>query len=91
MSERVTATGVVSGRVQGVWYRAFTREQAQARHVTGFARNQPDGSVAFSLTGERSQIEEVLAAMREGPPLARVDRIDVSWHPADAATGFSTG
>ena len=90
MSERVTARGVVSGRVQGVWYRAFTREQAQAHDLAGSARNLPDGSVAFSLTGPRDAIEAVLDAMREGPPLARVDYVDVSWHPADDASGFHT-
>ena len=91
MTERVTAKGVVTGRVQGVWYRAFTRQQAEARGLAGFARNQADGSVTFSLTGPRSTIEDVLAAMREGPPLARVDKVEVSWHPPDDADAFLTG
>ena len=56
----VTATGVVRGRVQGVWYRGFTREQALKRGLNGYARNQADGSVAFALTGPRPAIEEVI-------------------------------
>ena len=90
MNESVTARGNVYGRVQGVWFRAFTREQALQRGLSGYARNQTDGSVAFALTGPRAAVEQVIAALQEGPPAARVDRIEVSWHSAEAMTGFET-
>ena len=59
--------------------------------MTGYARNQSDGSVAFALTGPRKAVETVLRALREGPPRARVDRVEVTWHPAEPMTGFETG
>ena len=91
MSETVTARGSVHGRVQGVWFRAFTREQALQRGLSGYVRNQVDGSVAFAFTGPRAAVEQVIAALRDGPPAARVNRIEVSWHSAEAMTGFETG
>lgn len=62
----------VSGRVQGVWFRAFTREQALARSVTGWARNLPDGRVEVMLEGAETDVNAVLDALRQGPPLAQV-------------------
>ena len=91
MNDRVTATGTVHGKVQGVCYRAFVREQARLHGVTGYARNQPDGSVAFALTGARAAVELVLQALEEGPSLARVSSVDVSWQPAKEMHGFETG
>ena len=89
-AEQCTARGVVRGKVQGVWFRAFTREQALARELSGYARNQPDGSVAFALTGPRDDIEAVLAEMGEGPPLAEVRAIEVDWIAAEVMDGFTT-
>ncbi len=91
MNESVTARGNVYGRVQGVWFRAFTREQALQRGLSGYARNQTDGSVAFALTGPRSAVEQVIAALQKGPPAARVERIEFDWHSAEAMSGFETG
>ena len=88
MTEQVTARGVVYGRVQGVAFRYFTREQARQHKLTGYARNQADGSVAFALCGERSVVEAVLRALEVGPSLARVSRVDVSWEPAVEMSGF---
>ena len=66
---------VVSGRVQGVWFRDFTRREASALGLRGWVRNLPDGSVEARVVGERSAVAELKKRLREGPPLARVDRI----------------
>lgn len=76
--------GLVSGRVQGVWYRAFTRERAVAAGVTGWARNLSDGRVEVVLYGVSETVDHVATALLAGPPGARVDAIDWEpWTPAD--------
>ena len=57
----------VSGRVQGVYYRAFTREEAIALGVKGWVRNVPGGGVEAVLEGERKQVGELLKSMKSGP------------------------
>ena len=91
MNDSVTARGVVSGKVQGVGFRAFTRKQAQHYVVTGYAHNQADGSVAFAITGPRGTVLEMLQTLEVGPTLAQVSRVDVSWEPAEDMHGFEIG
>ncbi len=67
----------VFGRVQGVFFRAFTRDAAQSAGVTGFVRNCPDGSVEAVLEGEARAVQRVIEAMRQGPPASRVDGVEV--------------
>ena len=62
----------ISGRVQGVWFRAFTREQAQKNTVNGWARNLADGRVEVHLEGSITAVEAVLTALHKGPRLANV-------------------
>ncbi|HEX7096353.1 MAG TPA: acylphosphatase [Acidimicrobiales bacterium] len=69
---------VVSGRVQGVWYRESCRRQAVAAGVTGWVRNNPDGTVEALLEGEPDAVERVIDWMRVGPPHARVTGIEVT-------------
>jgi len=57
----------VSGRVQGVFYRAFTQERSRALGVKGWVRNIPGGGVEAVLEGERKQVGELLKAMKSGP------------------------
>ena len=57
----------VSGRVQGVYYRAFTREKAIALGVKGWVRNVPGGGVEAVLEGDRKQVGELLKSMKSGP------------------------
>lgn len=75
-----SARVVASGRVQGVWYRQSCREIAVAAGVTGWVRNNPDGTVEALLQGDSAAVEHVIAWMREGPPQAVVT--DVSVKPA---------
>ena len=90
MNETITARGVVYGKVQGVWFRTFTREQAERHKLGGYARNQADGTVAFALCGPRNTVETVLEALRQGPPLAQVSHIDVTWLTDETTTVFET-
>lgn len=80
---------VVSGRVQGVWFRASTREVADALGVRGFVRNLPDRRVEAVLQGSRAAVESAIDFMREGPPGAVVTDVSVEWRdPTDDFGGF---
>lgn len=81
---------VVSGRVQGVYFRASTRDAAVRRGVRGFVRNLPDGRVEAVLQGSREAVEGVVAFMREGPPGSYVEDADVEWRaPSESYDGFA--
>ena len=57
----------ISGRVQGVYYRAYTRDRAKSLGINGWVRNIPGGGVEAVLEGERRQVGELLKAMKSGP------------------------
>jgi len=75
---------VVTGKVQGVFFRASTREIAVGCGVRGFVRNLPDRSVEAVLQGERGSVEKVIEFMGEGPPGAFVTGIRVDWRAPSA-------
>lgn len=81
--EVVQALAVVDGRVQGVYYRASTQEQARALGLRGWVRNLPDGRVELRAQGTRGRVEALLAWCRKGPPSARVASVDVDWEAPD--------
>lgn len=66
---------IIRGRVQGVGYRAWTADEAEARGLSGFVRNRRDGSVEALLIGPADTIRDLIAAMRHGPPMAHVESI----------------
>ncbi len=66
----------VYGRVQGVGYRYFAQRHARKLGIKGFAENRPDGSVYIEAYGEEEYLKKFLEILREGPPLAIVDRIE---------------
>jgi acylphosphatase len=68
---------MIHGRVQGVWFRASTKEAASRLGVNGWVRNTPDGSVEAHIQGEDSAVEKMLAWCSQGPPGALVDHIDI--------------
>ena len=68
----VRARVLVSGRVQGVWFRESTRERARQLGLSGWVRNLRDGRVEALFEGERAAVDAALDFVREGPPLARV-------------------
>ncbi|NOT34119.1 MAG: acylphosphatase [Candidatus Eisenbacteria bacterium] len=67
---------IVHGRVQGVGFRYFARHEARQRRLTGWVRNRPDGTVEAAARGSAPDLEHWIAALRSGPPAARVDRIE---------------
>ena len=81
---------LVSGRVQGVFYRDTCRSTAESAGVGGSARNLPDGRVEVILEGEESAVDKVIAWCRRGTPQSRVERIDISEEDPLGETGFRT-
>jgi acylphosphatase len=75
----VRAHVVVSGRVQGVFFRNETQEEAYRRNVTGWVRNLPDGRVEAIFEGEKAEVDVLIEFCRRGPPGARVMKVDVAW------------
>jgi acylphosphatase len=78
----------VQGRVQGVFFRASARAEAQRLGLCGFVRNEPDGSVYAEAEGERETLQQFLDWCRRGPPHARVDRVEVEEGAAEGREGF---
>lgn len=79
----------IHGRVQGVFYRASCREEAEARGLAGWVRNLPDGTVEALLQGSEEQVRDMIRWCYVGPPGARVSRIDVNpEEAADDLQGF---
>lgn len=78
----------VTGRVQGVWFRAWTREQALAEGVSGWVRNQPDGAVEAVIAGPEEAVEALIAKLHDGPPDAKVDAVRVADAEMPDEPGF---
>jgi len=69
---------IVTGRVQGVWYRTWTEKKAEARDLDGWVRNLSDGTVEAVFGGAGQEVDEMIAACRSGPALARVKDVAVT-------------
>ncbi|OJW47928.1 MAG: acylphosphatase [Thiobacillus sp. 65-1059] len=67
----------IHGRVQGVWFRESMRREAERLHVAGWVRNAPDGSVEAVVQGSAAAVDALIQWARSGPPLARVERIEL--------------
>jgi acylphosphatase len=66
---------VIHGRVQGVWFRAWAREQASALGLDGWVRNRRDGTVEALFSGDDRKVEEMVALCGDGPPRAKVTEV----------------
>jgi acylphosphatase len=84
----LTLTVHITGRVQGVAYRAWTKDEATARGLSGWVRNLPDGSVRALLHGPEARVRAMVEAMRDGPPAARVDSVDAAPGEVPEGSGF---
>jgi acylphosphatase len=79
----------VYGLVQGVFYREFTRRKASGLGLLGWVHNLPDGSVEVLAQGFKEDILELIALLRQGPPSARVNDLQITWQDMlDDLTGF---
>jgi len=79
----------ISGRVQGVAFRAYARDKAHAIGVTGYVRNQPDGSVLIEAEGSREQLLEMYNWSKKGPTWAKVLDVKQTEGPVEGYSGFS--
>ncbi|GHE19588.1 acylphosphatase [Halomonas urumqiensis] len=84
--DKCCVKAVVTGKVQGVWFRRATEEQALTHGLTGHARNLPDGRVEVLLCGQRDAVSTVSQWLWKGPPNARVTHVElevVEMHDPD--------
>jgi acylphosphatase len=80
MNEKTRLNAVVHGRVQGVFFRAWTLDQASHLGISGFVRNLQTGQdVEVEAEGDREQLEKLLSLLRSGPPGAEVNKISTAW------------
>jgi acylphosphatase len=86
MTDRTAIVIRVTGRVQGVWFRAWTRSQAETLGVSGWVRNCPDGTVEALLCGPPAAVDSLVAACRRGPPAAQVAAVEV-FGPGEPCDG----
>lgn len=82
---------IISGKVQGVWFRAGTKQLAEMLGLTGYAKNLPNGDVEVIACGKTDDLEKLKAWLNHGPELARVDKIsceELNWREL---TAFKVG
>ncbi len=77
--DKVGAQISIKGKVQGVFYRLETQKAAKKLGVSGWVRNQPDGTVAALAEGERAAVETLIEWCQTGSPRAAVSKVDVEW------------
>jgi len=79
----------ISGRVQGVFFRASARDTATKLGLTGWVRNSPDGGVEAVFEGDKERVEEAIEWCRNGPSYAQVSDVDIKWEePTGEFSGF---
>lgn len=78
MKKIICIRAIVHGKVQGVFYRDSTRQQAEALGITGWVKNNKDGSVELQACGEGSKIQLLIDWLHQGPERASV--ANVTWH-----------
>lgn len=92
MSEPARFKALVRGRVQGVGFRYSVEQVADGMGLLGWVRNLPSGEVECVAEGPKAKLEELAAYLREGPPAARVEAVDLEWEPPRGGLGgFSAG
>ncbi|MHA1559374.1 MAG: acylphosphatase [Alphaproteobacteria bacterium] len=79
---------IIRGRVQGVGYRYWLRQEAKRRNVNGWVRNLRDGTVEAYFAGDSRRVADILAVCRRGPAEAQIDGIDVSETADEGGSGF---
>ncbi len=70
---------LVQGRVQGVFFRDHTQKWASSLGICGWVKNLANGQVEILAEGERDRIEDLIGLVRKGPPLSRVENLDIEW------------
>jgi len=88
MSQIKAMTAQVSGRVQGVNFRAWTQVEAQGRGLRGWVRNEADGTVTAHLEGPADEVDAMITALHKGPPAAVVREVTLSDTTPEGASHF---
>ena len=88
MTDRVRAHVFVTGRVQGVYYRASTRDAARDAGVDGWVRNLEDGRVEAVFEGPEGDVRDMVAWCETGSRAAEVDAVDVEYGEPEGVEGF---
>ena len=83
-----TVTVKIEGRVQGVYYRAWTEQTARVLGLDGSVRNASDGSVEAVFSGAADKVDEMLRLCADGPPDARVTKMTVTKEGGSVSSGF---
>ena len=84
-SDMASFHAVITGIVQGVYFRAFVEQHAQALGLTGYVRNVThSGGVEVEAEGEKAKLEQLIEYLHQGPRAARVDNVDVQWRAYSA-------
>ncbi|HEV2515950.1 MULTISPECIES: acylphosphatase [unclassified Devosia] len=81
---------VITGRVQGVGFRAFVEREAEALRLDGWVRNRRDGTVEAVFAGDESEIQHILMELNAGPPAAAVTDVRTGPYEGPIPTGFSS-
>jgi len=79
--EKISAQVIIHGWVQGVFFRAFTRDEARSRGLTGWVRNRRDGTVEAYLEGDKITVDQMVKWCQEGSPASRVEGVEVTYGP----------
>jgi acylphosphatase len=88
MADRKIVHALISGMVQGVWFRAWTVEEARVRGLDGWVRNLRDGNVEAVFAGPVAQVDDMIRACHRGPESARVADVRIEPHKEDPGRGF---
>ena len=83
MTDQIAVNVVIQGRVQGVCFRATTRDAASGRRLKGYVRNRPDGSVQALFQGPKADVDAILQWCWQGSPGSRVDQVTPAAVPMD--------
>jgi acylphosphatase len=88
-ADRVRQHVVLTGRVQGVFFRDSLRRRADTRGVSGWARNRPDGSIEAVFEGPETEVVGMVSYCREGPRDAHVETMDATSEEPEGLHGFA--
>ena len=72
---------LVTGKVQGVWFRDFVRKSANSLELNGWVKNNLDGTVGVAVEGEEEIINQLIDKIKIGSPLSKVDDVQIEWQP----------
>ena len=87
---KINVNVLISGRVQGVWFRSSTKQKAEQLGVTGWVRNTKDGRVEAIFEGEENSVKSLIEWCHHGPPLAKIEKVEVNnQSPTNGFDGFS--